>query len=69
MEFNVGDLIIAKRLPKRIHAFENGDIVQITEKLSDNRYNVKVIHKSDNKSYNGVINWGVTKEIEYFDKL
>lgn len=69
MEFKKGDLVMAVKLPRRINAFENGDIVQIIERISDNHYNVKVVHKTDNKDYNGDTYWGLEAECKYFKKL
>lgn len=69
MEFKKGDLVMAVKLPRRINAFENGDIIQITEKISDNHYNVKVVYKIDNKDYNGDTCWGLGAECKYFKKL
>lgn len=71
MEFDIGDLIIAIRLPRRINCFENGDILQIVRKGSDSYYIVKIIYKSnyDEKEFIGVNTWNLLEECKYFDLL
>lgn len=67
MGFNQGDLVIATSINGEANSFVNGDIVQIIKKISNNRYNVKVIHKSDEKTYDGEYDWVLCEEYKYFE--
>ena len=71
MEFDIGDIIIATRLPHRINCFENGDILQIVRKESNSYYIVKIIYKSNygEKEFIGINTWCLLEECKYFDIL
>lgn len=69
MEIEIGDLLIATRLPEEINSFVNGDIIQITDKFNSKDYFVKVIYKADDSVWNGANNWRLYDECQYFDKL